>query len=325
MKFIYYLFILLLLLILVSFCKQDSNDKIKNQISKIQSKDTTALSEGNAYKMLYENQLKSNDSILKTIFYALGGLGSAVLLMYASTWWFNEKKVRDVINEIDTKIKGVKKDTLTELTENINKLSTEKSTEIYQIQNKLQEETAANITELTLKFTELSEKIRAEIKEDNKGLINNYQKQLETFNQNYVQQINSLNDNIKTLNSDINEKINSKEENLKGLINSETQLRLSEINSIKANIFRNEFWMWDARGVHINALRAQLNELALKLENKYSDLHFYLEQILETSKKLSYLYDFDKKEIRKLLTKVPENNMEIVFEILKITDNLKEL
>ena len=69
-------------------------------------------------------------------------------------------------------------------------------------------------------LAELTEKIRAEIKQDNQDLVNTYQNQLGTYNENYSQQIVSLNESINAQNNNINEIINTKELLLKGLISS---------------------------------------------------------------------------------------------------------
>ena len=318
-----YLFILLFIFLINNvFCKSDSTEN-SVIVQPIQSKDSTCFNEANAYKMLYENQVASNKSILSTIFYALGGLGGAVLLVFASNWWFNDKKVKDLIKEIDTKVLNVKKETYAELSEKINTLSNEKYEDIKQLQNKLQEEVNANIITITSKFKEFTEIIRTEIKQDNKELLNNYQKQLEAFNSNYIQQISSLNESVNLISVSLNEKLKDKEEMLKGLINSEANTRILETNSIKEKIHRTEFWVWDGRGVPGNALRAQMNELEYRLSNK-GDLTFYLNQILDTSKKLKWFSKYDKENIKNLLEKVPEKYIEIIDEILLVIGNVPE-
>ena len=238
MKKTFNLFIAFLFLIVLAIGKQDSSKFIPVVP---QLNDTSKLSEEEAYKMLYENQLKSNDAILKTIFYALAGLGTAMIFVFASNWWFNEKKVNEITKGINSQINDLKNEALNELREKINLLSIEKTAEINHSQTKLQEEVTDAITTLTLRFTEFNDKIRAEIKEDNKALSENYQKQLDSFNENYRQQLASLNETISSGYQNLKETIGTKEEFLRSLINVETQSRLNELNLMKEEIFQKCF------------------------------------------------------------------------------------
>jgi hypothetical protein len=297
------------------------NDKSKINAQQVE---TTGLTEKQAYRMLYDNQVKANDSVLKTIFYALGGLGTALILVFASNWWFNDKKVRDIIGEIDKKVKDLNKDVLAELTEKINLFSSEKTAEIYQMQSKLQEDTTKNIKSLTLKFTDFTDKIRAEIKEDDKELTNSFQKQLELFNENYKQQITYISENISMLSTDLKEIINGKEEILKNLINTEKQATSSQLNSIKGDLYRTAFYMWDGKGVYRNALMSQLDEIGVKVENNYPDLSFYLNHLSETVDKMIELNKSDKDIANIILNKVPEKNKTLAQEIFQKINTLKD-
>lgn len=330
MKTSIYVLLLLFLPILFAFKEQNALPKKLIQNTSIQTNDSIIFNEGKAYKMLYDNQVKSNDSILKTIFYALGGLGGAVILVFASNWWFNDKKVRDIINEIDTKIDAktgvIKTDVINELTDNFNKFSVEKTAEISKIQNKLQEEVTNNITALTLKINEFTEKIRAEIKEDNNVLVSNYQKQLETFNENYKQQITSLNQVITSGSENLKEIMNGKIDTLNIVISNEKKSTFSELNEIRQNISRNEYYLWDTKGVHRNAFYAEMDEIEAMLNNtskNYIDYKFYLNEIKSTLEKAEYIYKFDKERAIELLNKLPEINRPIVQEILKRLEQIK--
>lgn len=289
--------------------------------STVQPNENATLTESEAYKMLYENQLESNNSILNTILYALGGLGTAILFVFASNWWFNEKKVKELTKGINSQINEAKNEALKEVRERVNSFSNEKTKEINNAQNKLQAEVTTAITVLTKEVTDYKDKIRNEIKGDNKNLSDNYQKQLDTLNEIYTQQISSLNEGISSVSSNLKETINNKEELLKEIINTETESILSKLDSLKENIHRNEFWMWEGRGVPNNAIRAQLRELEIKLKSN-SDLTFYLNQILETSKKLKWLEEFEKANIKQTLRIVPEKYKLLVGEIYAITDSL---
>ena len=280
------------------------------------------LSEGEAYKMLYDNQVKANDSILKTIFYALGGLGTALILVFASNWWFNDKKVRDIVNEIDKKVKEHNQLVLAELNEKINTFSTEKTNEMHIMQTKLQDEVTNNIKSLTLKFTDFTENIRLEIKKDDKDLTKTFQKQLEVFNENYRIQIESIRENMNFVNENMNNLLNGKEETLKTLIETEKQITLTQFNSIKSELYRTKFYMWEARGVYTNAFRAQLDELEILIERKLTSLEFYLDQMLETVEKIKSLSKFDSNRAIEIMNLISDREVlakELIEKINNIT------
>ncbi len=318
----YFFFILLFFSYIYTFGQSDSlvntDTLINNSLT-----DSLSFNEAKAYKMLYENQIASNNSILNTIFYALGGLGGAILLVFASNWWFNDKKVKDLINDIDTKMLKVEEKIYADLSEKINLLSNKLTEELNKTQKELQEEVTENTKLLTSKFKDFTEKIRKEIKQDNKELLNNYQKQLDSFNINYNQQISTLNSNMNSIYNSLNEKLNDKEKLIKELMSSETNSRIWEIKRINEKIFRNEFYMWDTRGVHVNALTALMNELESLYAND-DDLTFYLDQILETCKKLNTLSKYNKKNIENLFKKLPEKYNDLITKILSITSKLPD-
>jgi hypothetical protein len=277
-----------------------SNTKLPSSIQPI---DPNGLNEGKAYRLLYDNQVKSNDAILKTIFYALGGLATAIVLVFASNWWFNEKKVDDIRRGINAQINEAKNDALNEVEVRINVLTSEKSSQINELQIKLQGEITASISKIMARFNEFHEQIRAEIREDNKTLLNNYQSQLETFNENYRQQIATLIENIKNQIENIKDKIVSTEDKLKNVISSKT-------NELERKVARNEFYLWKHGKVMENALTAQIHELELLVADpdQNKDYDFYLEGIVETLEGLSgaEIYWPTKETIINIVKKVPE-------------------
>src|SRR6478735_821713 len=296
---------------------QDSINNLKQNNTTNQNK-TSISDEEKLYKLLYENQIKSNDATLQTIFYALGGLGTAVLLVFGSNWWFNDKKVRDVINEIDNKIIGVKKEAFSEVTEKINTLSTGMKSELNHVQNKLQEEVTANIVNTTLKFTDFTDKIRAEIKDDNKTLTENHQKQIDVFNENSRQQITLFNDTLSSQLSNLKEVMDSKEYMLKEMISSERKNNINQNNLISEKMSKIEFYMWKDSGVFRNAFAALVSELSLKLMRTTTPTSFnlVLTQMSETLDKCTYILPTDKNQALKLLLEIPGNE-ELKKEILK--------
>lgn len=313
------------LVFLVSFADTTEINATQGEIETIKSlsNDRNELSESEAYKLLYENQLKSNDSVLKTIYYALGGIGTAMIFVFASNWWFNEKKVKDLSKGINSQIEEGKDKAIEIVTQKINELSLNNTKEINQQIVKLNKEINNSTQNLTKQINDSQEKLRLELKSDNKSLTENYQKQIDSINETRGEQITSLKKDIEIAVATINEALRLKEELLKELISSEVQARNYEVDSIKESIHRTEYWLWEGRGIPNNAIRAQLSELELRIKSK-SELKWYLEQILETSKELKWFSSYEKKDVRRVLEKVPNIYHDIVESILAITDNVKE-
>lgn len=325
MKKKFFTTILLSLIFHFVFCKPDSSEKSKLSIAV----DTVGFSEAKAYKMLYENQVKSNDAVLKTIYYALGGLGTAVLLVFASNWWFNDKKVRDIISENDNKIGEIKTDAINELTTIIHRLYSDKMDEINQKQLKFQEQFSSSIMEFTNKFNDFSEKSRIEIKEDNKNLSESFQKQLDALNKSYEHNITTLNELIISQNSSNKQLIENKESLLKELIQSEQKERTADSTDMRRQLSKLEYYMWDVKGVSRNAFAYAIEELSYMLKNKsrHSVVIFELtiERILESLKKCTYIYNSDKIEAIALVNDLPESEKikKWKSEILKILDEIE--
>jgi len=324
MKKNYILFILLLLPILFAFKNQDSTNKAK-QIIKVQSIDTTGLSEAKAYKMLYEDQVKSNDSILKTIYYALGGLGTAVLLVFASNWWFNEKKVRDTAEGINAQITEAKNAALNEVREKTNTYTSEKNSEINSTLKKLQEDVTSNISNLMVKFTELSDKTRNENTEYNKTLTLSFEERIKNYSENFSMQIKTLekllvdrfeihNQKLETIDKTINQKFDKKIGILESKITNES-------NKIKREVFSTAAELADNKGAYPRAFRNYL-EVALT-EEKLGWMISYLtlDSILESLQKTKYIYKDEEIDLLRLLKNL-EGNDEMKK---KITDCLKTI
>jgi hypothetical protein len=275
-------YFIITILILTVFCA-NSQDSSTNKNQNID----TVFNEGKAYKMLYENQVKSNDGILKTIFYALGGLGTAVLFVFASNWWFNEKKVKDVIKDIDTKLIDIKKEIL----------------------------------------AEVAEKVRLEIKEDNKELTKSYQKQLEIFTETYNLQIGSLNENMTLQNSNLREIFDGKETLLKELIAVEQKSKDADVSKILRKLYRVEYYMWKSRGVYRNAFKALVNELEhkLKVDTDIRDIRLTVKNMSENLDNVEELLPNDKAEALKLFEGLPEDEevINLKREVVRKLEKIK--
>ncbi len=318
MKYTVYVFTFLVFSIIIGVNNPVYANKDKLPNSSTQLNDPNGLNEAKAYRMLYDNQVKSNDAILKTIFYALGGLATAIVLVFASNWWFNEKKVVDMRNGINAQINEAKNAALNEVAMRMSAFAAEKTALLNELQIKLQGEMSASIADLTAKNSEFHEKVRAEIKEDNKSLLNNYQTQLESFNKSYRQEVSTLSDNIKNQIDNVNNKIKSTEEKLRNLISK-------RIDMVSRNVARNEFYTWKFRGIMENALSAQVEELELLLKHPDEDRDYdtYLEQISETLGELSQIDSSSKEEAINVIKEVPDRYNNSKNELLNKLEKIK--
>ena len=279
----------------------------KDGAKRIVNADTIGFSEAQAYKMLYENQIKSNDAILKTIFYALGGLATAIIAVFASNWWFNEDKIKQHAKGIDRQINETKNEAFNEVRERVNAFSIEKNSEINNLKIKLTEDFNNNISNLQSRLTEFIEKTRVEIRDDNKSLTDNYQKQLDSFNENYRQQIETLNENIVNFNGSLKQIIELKEEALRLIISDEEKRRNIEVNRLWAKISRTDYYMWKDSGVTRNAAMSLIEEINYTQKAGSSNFELSLRQfsaVLDTCKDF---YDFDKEEAIEVINSLPQS------------------
>ena len=245
----------------------------KNEITKKDSISTTKIDKPISqsevtYELLYKNQVDANDDILKTIFYALGGLGSAMLFVFASNWWFNEKKVNDIKAGISTQIES----------ENSKLAAT------------LRSEINLEVDNLKTLNSDFMEIIRKEIRENNNQLLTNYQSQLSSFS-------NNINVQISTLKTSFDERIEVIQKQLE--INDKEAKRLIGLNKekldkterrLKINILRNDAELWLIRGVPLNAFNCYIEEGQLSLEIGYDwNFEYVIKDLEDTAKKLTFI------------------------------------
>jgi hypothetical protein len=271
-------------------------EKLKTDtITDLKKSKEIVLTESKAYKMLYENQVKANDAVLKTIFYALGGLGTAVLLVFGSNWWFNDKKVKEAMSEIDAKIAGVKKDALSEFTEKISTLTTENISEMNQTQIKLQEDVTSNITQLNLKFNEFIDKTRTEIKDDNRINLTTYQELLKIYNENTTQQVNSIKDSYEEKIKNITTKIEDNEKKYEAKLSSQSK-------NFKKELLEHNAQIAFLKGNYNIALKAFLDQAHYEFEIGYtSHFQYTARDIVKCLEKVTFIYDDEEKSLNELM------------------------
>jgi len=315
--------ILLIYFFQISICFGFANPIIEKEKKVVESKkDTIELTEGQAYKMLYDNQVKANDSILKTIYYALGALGTAIILVFGGNWVFNTKKVETFSEGIDAKIESLKVETFSEITEKFNIISTEKTSEINQIQIKLQEEITLNIKDITLKFNVFSEEIRKELRNDNKALAQNFDERIKNFSENLLLQIKTIetlanersentNQRIISFEQTQSEKLNANKEEIFSLKSEMLKNIVKTEESLKASIYRNAGYMWESREIYSNSLMYFALEGMINLKNNYeTNLGLALADIIRLLPKLKSIDSYVLKLITELINSLPAEHFE---------------
>jgi hypothetical protein len=292
-----YIFIIFIFLLVTNY----SFSKEKETLSSVKENTTEDISNV-TYKMLYENQVKANDAVLKTIFYALGGLGSAMLFVFASNWWFNEKKVSEIKNGISSQI----------------------SNEINEIETKLNNEINTSITNLNSQFTDFTEKHRIETKEDNKNISENYQTQLKSFTENINIQNSTMKTSIDERFENIQKRIEINSDNTKNLIAKVKRENDIARKQLKLDVLNSEGSLWMIKGVYLNAYRRYLDEGILSIEIGWDfNLKYVFKNLFEVSSKISYITDAELEYSKKLIKLIKED--EYIEEKAKLEEILKNI
>lgn len=292
--------IIFILLFFTNLCFPKENIEKKDSISPI--KVDKFDNQEATYKMLYENQIDANDDILKTIFYALGGLGTAMFFVFASNWWFNEKKVADIKKGIQSDIEN----------------------EVNKVKNDIKEDFNTNIKSINKSFSDFTENIRKEIREDNNNLLTNFQSQFESFTDN-------INIQISTLKSSFDERIEVVQKELE-INNVETIKTIAAIQErldrtekrLKINILGNDAELWLLRGVPVNSLNCYIEEGEISLQIGYDwNIEYVMKDLERILEKLTWIRPKDIKKCETFFDKIPSAEFEPQKK--KILDGFKKL
>jgi len=308
-------YLILLIFISFGFKQKDSTNLEINKKEKTEK--IVDISEINAYKMLYENQKESNSAILKTIFYALGGLGTAIILTYGSSWWFNDKKVKDAMNDIDTKIENIKKSILTDLLEKMNTQQSEKVTEIERVNLKFKDDIQKKITKSTENLNSFKEKIRSDIKKENKDLTSNYQNIINSYNDNLKSQINGLKETTSEKFKVFSELIEKNEKDIDKKINDQSK-------GIERNILSHKAEISFLKGSYNIALKAFVDYAIFDRNLGYNWAFKYTsEEIFKCLDKVDFIYTDEIEVLDKLSEMTREEYPEITSKIEKLYKSKK--
>lgn len=303
--------------IIVLFISSISNGQNDSLIQKGSKKNTITFNEGIAYKMLYENQKESNNNILSTIFYALGGLGAAVFLVFGSTWWFNEKKVKDLLKELDDKVQDIKSDSSDEISKKMNELIIKNNKELSNFQTQIKKQFIDEFKN----FADLNNKAIVELKNENNVANSNYQELLKSYNENLQSQITSItsqhNKGMELLSQELSNLKETNEKELKKHSKKAEKDNLKHIAEIAV-----------LKGNANIALMAYLDyALFLFHSNSESTFEFMYDEIIKCLEKVSYIYDDEDEGLETLMKlsikQFPDETKEITdlyktFEVRKL-------
>ncbi len=301
---------LLILMVVSTFLHAGEQSGKEKEINSL------GFTEAEAYKLLYENQIKANDAVLKTIFYALGGLATAILAVFASNWWFNEKKVRDVARDIDRQIKDLANTALAELTQKISFA-----------ENALIQKNAAAEAILIEKLREAVEKLKTEVSNDQKGLEERVESRLSALTEATNRQmdageklngerVENLKDLIERMESKLLEKIRTDTKSLSDKVSREnTQLRM--------RVYENDADIALNKQNYTVAFSSFLKVAECWLDLSYGPIHqLHIDQMFDAAKKMTYAWKWDLKKSEEVLR--PENvpDPEKAAEILSLIKKL---
>lgn len=289
---------LLFLFIISNYCF--SKEPVKATESKeIIEKDISNIT----YKMLYDNQVKANDALLNTIFYALGGLGTAMLFVFGSNWWFNDKKVADIKEGIKNQISG----------------------EINNLQIDLQKEITNSKNQVNSLFNDFAEKHRTEVREDYKTLSENYQTQLKNFSDN----INIQNSTIKTSTDErfeiLQKTIEMNHNKMQELFEEAKKENETATKQLKLDILHSEGSLWVVRGIYLNALRSYLQEGMLSIEIGWTfNLKYVFYYLLDVASKLTYITTPELQRCKTFISSINEEDyVDEKKKLMNIIENVK--
>ncbi len=279
----------------------------KNNISSLNNEQEKeikidGLTEAEAYKLLYENQIDANDDILKTIFYALGGLGTAVLLVFGSNWYFNHQKVKEAMTEIDTKVNSLKAALQTDILERLNIIKTEFSADSSQNQ-------ALLISNYTLQ----KENLRSELKSDIQLSLDGFQELIQSYNSNTNQQLISIKEIIDEKVKNLNVQIELSERRVDSKHSQQAVF-------IKRDILRQKADVATLKGNLNLSLKAHLDFAMYDFKEDMSTLFKYTSKgVIECLEKVTYLYEDEKDLLTDLIELAKEEFPEITTSLIELS------
>lgn len=208
-----------------------------------------------AYKFLYENTSDYNSRILDTIYWALGGMFSVIILFIGTNTFFNyknnKKEMENLKKEYDDKFL----------------LSASK------MKNEYAE-----------KFAQLSESIKKESLERIETLNNQQIEQIKGFNEVIIIQVDAIKTDFQQKIDKIDAYNIAQSKQTKELKQTLTKEFTDEVSVLKFKLLELEAVLWDIRKVPVNAVRYYVKSALIRQELGYS-LNHTLNKIIEILEK----------------------------------------
>jgi len=285
--------ILLSLLFLTTILIVYGKDTLQTKSTMVTSKVLASIPDDispTAYKLLYENQKETNDKILQTVYWSLGGILGVLLLIIGSNIYFNVRFNKKEVELITTEL--------------LNKLEDAKNIYLLEISQKIE------ISSIELRKT---------IELEKQELSKTYQELLKSYSDNFHQQINSLKESneekAKLLTKQIErtERMTDQQnDRIKNSIDRETKL-------LKRDILKNDAEIWLLKDLPTIALTSYIRLAKLDFEINYDWAFQYTsDDIIKCLSKVESLSPDNSAELNAVL--------DIAVEKYKTkTDKIKEL
>lgn len=239
-----------------------------------------------AYKLMFENIKYSNDKILDTIYWSLGGIMVAIFALLGTNFYFNKNKFDNLSqknkNDIDSFSQQTKKELQEKITEKIDAYKKEiryeslKVNEINQQQIKIfSDGFNSQLINIETKYKESTDKLKKSI-EDN------------------AQTASKSNDNIKNL--------------------IEKKYNLTKIEILKL-----ESDSWFIKKVYANALTSLIKKMTLEIEAQKS-ISTSISDMVKVLENMNTISTYDKKSLNDLIQIIPKENDLLIEDIKKRLD-----
>lgn len=273
---------------IITSMKNDLSQIVESQNSL--SFESSIVSEGESYKLLYENIKYSNDKILDTVYWSLSAILVVMIALIGaqvfSNYRFNKKEIENMIISLNAQTEDIKNKTFQEIQEKLNK---------YMETNRLG------------------------IKEDFKGLSAAQQEQIIRYSESTNLLVNTLNNSFNERNENLKKSIESSairiqtnKSELTKLINNSDKLLKIDIHDIRAQI-------WELRKVNANVLAEYIRKALLEIDME-KDLERSLRLIEEKLVNMGEIPSSYQSNLYDLLRKVPpkyEIQLERINTLLK--------
>lgn len=269
--------------------------ELKSSITELENSKPTYYSniEIDTYKQMIENLKYSNDKILDTIYWAIGGVAVAIFTLLGANIFFNfrfnRKEIENIKQSFNLQLKGAK--------------------------NKYDKLIQSEINNFV-------EKSNDRIREDFRSLSDNIQNQIKIISDNFSSQINTNEDKLEYKTKQLLERISQMEEKFESEIENVRTSIINTEENIKIELLGNKAKIWKLYDVKSNALTCLIEQALLKIKlGKF--LEDSLEGIIEILEKIKEISTWDSAKINELINKIPKEYSLLKEKIESIAKTIK--